>query len=135
MAAAKAPRKTFSADGHRLRGRGSPGRVLGGIAGWIKYSPTGISDAIKDFASHGSASGLEPATGAPLYQTYSTSPLIQQAGASAGSIAQKVASSLANPVLFAGIGSEAQAVLTYHWDDIKAWLIDTFGGENKQVIV
>jgi hypothetical protein len=111
------------------------GAVLGGIAGWIKYSPTGISDAVKDFASHGSVSGIEQSSGAPLYQTYSTAPGIQAVGNAAGGVAQKIASSLANPVVFAGIGSGTQAVLTYHWDDIKAWLLEAFGGEEKQVIV
>jgi RHS repeat-associated protein len=111
------------------------GAVLGGLAGWVKYNPTAIADKVKDFAATGSSTGIDPGSGAPLFGSYSTAPGIQSAGQAAGNALQAVASATAYPVLYAGIGSTAQVLLTYHWDDIKAWILETFGGEEQQVNV
>jgi hypothetical protein len=111
------------------------GAVLGGIAGWVKYNPDAISKAITDAASKGTAQGIDPATGAPLVETYSTGSAMHSIGQGVGNVAQQVASGLAFPVLYAGIGAFGQSAVNYHWDDIKAWMLETFGGDEERVSV
>jgi RHS repeat-associated protein len=111
------------------------GAVLGGLAGWVKYDPNAIKSAITDAASTGTAQGVDPATGAPLFQSYSTGPVMHSIGQGVGNVVQQIASATAYPVLYAGIGAFGESALWYHWDDIKAWILETFGGDDKTVTV
>lgn len=111
------------------------GAVLGGVAGWVKYNPNEISKAITDAASTGTAKGVDPGTGAPLFQSHSTGPAMHAIGQGVGNVTQQIASATAFPVLYAGIGAYGQSAINYHWDDIKAWILETFGGDEKTVTV
>jgi hypothetical protein len=41
----------------------------------------------------------------------------------------------AHPVVYVGLGSVAHAAVYHDWDAIKAWILETFGGEKQEVIV
>ena len=56
-------------------------------------------------------------------------------GQGVGNVVQQIASATAYPVLYAGIGAFGESALWYHWDDIKAWILETFGGDDKTVTV
>ena len=111
------------------------GAVLGGLAGWVKYNPNAISTAMTDAASTGSAPVVDTATGAPIVHTYSTGPVMRAIGQTGGNIVQQIASATAFPVLYAGTGAYGQSAVSYHWDDIKAWILETFGGDDETVTV
>jgi hypothetical protein len=119
------------------------GAVLGGIAGYIKFNIVEIkADTVERFGQT-SAPIYDPATGQPILgptgqPITQTVPMPGQAQGfwqSVGQVAGSVIEATARPAVYAGLGSIVQAAVYYQWDDLRSWLVDTFGGDDRQVDV
>jgi hypothetical protein len=38
-------------------------------------------------------------------------------------------------MVYVSVGSVTHVTIYHDWDDIKAWIIETFGGEKKEVFI
>jgi RHS repeat-associated protein len=113
------------------------GAVLGGLAGYISYSPPELAGTTERFLGTGTASAVDPVTGQTISQSYSTglAPVGRSVGSVIEPIAQRIIAATAKPIIYVSLGSFTHVAIYHDWDDIKAWLIDTFGGDDETVII
>lgn len=106
------------------------GAVLGGLAGYVSYISTqGGAIAPGTFEK---ALGTGPGG-------YRTAPAFASAGraldTSVRSTLNTIISATARPMVYVSLGSAHHAAVYHDWDAIKAWILETFGGEKEEVIV
>ena len=109
------------------------GAVTGGLAGWLSTNPSVVGNGIEQGLKTGTATAIDPVTGATISQTYSTG--LDSIAAVAGNYSTKLISHIAHPIAFASFGSINHLVIHYYWDDISSWLLETFGGEEEEIII
>jgi RHS repeat-associated protein len=116
------------------------GAVLGGISGYVSYisNQGGALQAgtFERTLSTGTAEGTS-AYGQPIQQTYQTglAPVGQALDQGFRATLNTIIRETAHPMVYAGLGSVTHAVVARDWDSIKTWILDTFGGEEREVIV
>jgi RHS repeat-associated protein len=119
------------------------GAVLGGIAGYVKFNIVEIRASTVERFGQTSAPVYDPAsgqpilgpTGQPITQTVPMPGQAQGFWQGVGQVAGSVIEATARPAVYAGLGSVVQAGVYYQWDDLRSWLVDTFGGDDRQVDV
>jgi RHS repeat-associated protein len=128
------------------------GAALGGLAGYLRYSPPNLGQSAAEKFGQMPVERIDPATGRPLlgptgqpltqdvpipgqagafWQQIGQGPLVQ----SGASFAQRALTAMAQPLIFASVGAVTQAAVYHDWDAIKAWLLETFGGDRQEITV
>lgn len=122
------------------------GAVLGGISGYLRYSPTDVKGALVGRAGEMPVQQVDPVTGKPLVgpagQPFTQNVPIpepartfwQSVAGPPATLAQGLVNAAANPLVAGGVGATTQAALWHDWDAIKAWLLDTFGGDDQTIV-
>lgn len=114
------------------------GAVLGGLAGYVSHKfPLLSSNTFEEALGQGTARATDPQTGQILSQTYETglAPAGSYLDRTVTPVLNRIIAATAQPMLYTGLGSVSHLIFRYHWDDIKAWMIDTFGGDDEEVII
>ncbi len=116
------------------------GLVLGGLSGYISYlsAQGGVLQpgTFERALGEGTAKGTG-AYGQPIQQTYSTglAPVGQALDTAVRPTLNAIIYHTAHPMVYVSLGSVVHAAVYHDWDAIKAWILETFGGEKQEVIV
>jgi RHS repeat-associated protein len=122
------------------------GAVLGGVAGYLRYSMPDVKTALVNRAGEMPVQQVDPVTGqpvtgvtgAPVTQNVPipgpAQSFWQSAAQTPATWAQQALQATAHPMIFASVGAVTQAAVWHDWDAIKAWLIETFGGDDETVV-
>lgn len=116
------------------------GAVLGGLSGYVSYlsSQGGVLEPGTFQKALGSGAGEGAgAYGQPVQQTYSTGlgPVGQALDTAARPTLNAIIYHTAQPIVYVSLGSVVHAAVYHDWDAIKAWILETFGGEDQEVVV
>ncbi|MGD6808197.1 MAG: RHS repeat-associated core domain-containing protein [Candidatus Bathyarchaeia archaeon] len=113
------------------------GLVLGGLAGYVSYKfPILKGNTFEEAIGSGSGKTVNPITGQSLSESYSTglAPVGRLMDRTIP-LLNRIIATTAQPMVYVSVGSVTHVTIYHDWDDIKAWIIETFGGEKKEVVI
>ncbi len=110
---------------------------MGGLAGYVSYKfPILKGNTFEEAIGSGSGKTVNPITGQSLSESYSTglAPVGRLMDRTIP-LLNRIIATTAQPMVYVSVGSVTHVTIYHDWDDIKAWIIETFGGEKKEVVI
>ena len=116
------------------------GAALGGLSGYVSFLSSqggALQPGTFEGALGKGAGESAGAYGQPVQQSYSTGvgPLGQALDTGVRPTLNAIIQHTAHPMVYVSLGSVHHAAVYHDWDLIKAWLVETFGGEDEEVVV